>query len=123
MPRNQRLVLVGLAVVVAVVAVIVVVASGGSSDKTKSTGPTTIVVRNAKPVGGVRTLTYKKGDTIDLTVESDTADEVHFHGYDLHRDVTKGGTVNFRFPATIEGKFIVELENHKQTLANVEVNP
>jgi hypothetical protein len=120
--RTQRVVLVGLAVVVAVVAVIVVVASGGS-EKTTSSGPATIVVRNAKPVGGVRTLTYKKGDTIDLTVKSDTADEVHFHGYDLHRDVTKGGTVNFRFPATIEGKFIVELENHKQTLANVEVQP
>jgi FtsP/CotA-like multicopper oxidase with cupredoxin domain len=122
MSRTQRLVLVALAVLVAVAAIVIVSSSGGS-DKVKSSGPATILVRNAKPVGGVRTLTYKKGDTVDLTVRSDTADEVHFHGYDLHRDVTKGGTVSFRFPASIEGKFIVELENAKQTLANVEVKP
>ena len=68
-------------------------------------------------------MTYKKGDTIDLTIKSDTADEVHFHGYDVHKDVTKGGSVHFKLPATITGEFIVELEEHKQTLANVTVEP
>jgi hypothetical protein len=29
--------------------------------------------------------------------------------------------VHFQIPATITGKFIVELEDHKQTLANVTV--
>ena len=41
----------------------------------------------------------------------------------MHKDVTPGGSVNFTIPATIDGKFIVELEEHKQTLANVEVEP
>ena len=41
----------------------------------------------------------------------------------MHKDVAKGGTVHFKFPAKIDGKFIVELENHKQTLANVTVEP
>ena len=86
-------------------------------------GPTTVVVQDAKPVGGVKDVTFKKGGTVDLTVKSDTADEVHFHGYDVHKDVPKGGSVHFVFPASIEGKFIVELENHKQTLANVTVAP
>jgi hypothetical protein len=118
--RTQRLVFLGLAVVVIVVALVVIHPGGGS---TQSSGPATIVVRDAKPVGGVRDLTYKKGGTIDLTVRSDTADEVHFHGYDVHKDVAKGGSVRFRFPATIDGKFIVELENHGVTLANVTVEP
>ena len=122
MSRTQRFALLGLAVVVIVVAAVVIGTSGGGSD-VKSAGPTTIEVKDAKPVGGVKTITYKKGDTIDLTVKSDTADEVHFHGYDVHKDVTEGGSVHFRFPASIEGKFIVELENHKQTLANVTVAP
>ena len=122
MSRTQRFALLGLAVVVVVVAAVIIGTSGGGSD-VKSAGPTTIEVKDAKPVGGVKTITYKKGDTIDLTVKSDTADEVHFHGYDVHKDVAKGGTVHFRFPASIEGKFIVELENHKQTLANVTVAP
>jgi hypothetical protein len=120
MPRNQRFVLLGLALVIVVVAA-VAIGSGGSSNSTKSAGPTTIVVKNAQPVGGVKSVTFKKGGTVDLTIKSDTADEVHFHGYDVHKDVTKGGSVHFRFPASITGRFIVELENHKQTLANVTV--
>jgi hypothetical protein len=122
MSRNQRVVVLGLAVLVVVVAV-VVIGTGGSSDSTKGAGPTTVEVQNAKPVGGVKDVTFKKGGTVDLTVKSDTADEVHFHGYDVHKDVDKGGSVHFRFPASIEGRFIVELEDHKQTLANVTVAP
>jgi hypothetical protein len=121
MSRNGRFVLLGLAVVVIVVAGIVL-SSGGSSG-TKSSGPATVEVKDAKPVGGVRDLTYNKGDTIDLTIKSDTADEVHFHGYDVHKDVPKGGSVNFTFPANIDGEFVVELEDHKETLANVTVEP
>jgi len=120
--RNQRFVVLGLAVVILVVAV-VVIGTGGSSNSTKDAGPTTVVVKNAQPVGGVKDVTFKKGGTVDLTVQSDTADEVHFHGYDVHKDVDKGGSVHFKFPASIEGKFIVELENHAQTLAEVTVEP
>ena len=122
MSRTQRFALLGLAVVVVVVAAVIIGTSGGGSDVT-SAGPTTIEVKDAKPVGGVKTITYKKGDTIDLTVNSDTADEVHFHGYDVHKDVDAGGSINFTMPATIDGEFIVELEQHKQTLANVKVEP
>jgi hypothetical protein len=123
MSRNTRLVLLGLAAVV-VVAVIVIAGTGGSNDSNdKTSGAATVTVQDAKPVGGVQDITYKKGGKVDLTVKSDTADEVHFHGYDVHKDVPKGGSVHFLFPATIEGKFIVELENHKQTLANVTVEP
>ena len=122
MSRTQRLALLGIAVVIAVAAVIII-GTGGSSNSTKDAGPTTVVVKNAQPVGGVKDVTFKKGGTVDLTVKSDTADEVHFHGYDVHKDVAKGGSVHFRFPASIEGKFIVELEEHKQTLANVTVAP
>jgi hypothetical protein len=121
MSRNQRLAWLGVAVVIAVVAVIIIGTSGG--DDTKSAGPTTIEVKDAKPVGGVKTLTYKKGDRIDITVKSDTADEVHFHGYDVGKDVDAGGSVRFDMPATIEGEFIMELEEHKETLVNVKVEP
>ena len=122
MTRTTRIALLGIALVIVVVAV-VVLAGGGSSSDVKSSGPTTIEVKNAAPVGGVKELTYNKGDTIDLTVKSDTADEVHFHGYDVHKDVKKGGSVRFKLPATITGEFVVELEEHKQTLANVTVEP
>jgi hypothetical protein len=120
MSGRQRVVLLALAVVVVVVAFVVISSSGGGGDD-KTGGPATIEVRDAKPVGGVKDLEWKKGQTIDLTVRSDTADEVHVHGYDVHKDVARGGSVRFRIPATITGRFVVELEEHKQTLANVEV--
>jgi hypothetical protein len=121
MSGRQRAVLLALAVVVAVGAFVIARSGGSSDDNEKTSGKATVEVKDAKPVGGIQNLTWKKGDTIDLTVHSDTADEVHFHGYDVHKDVPKGGTVRFQIPATITGKFIVELEDHKQTLANVTV--
>ena len=48
---------------------------------------------------------------------------MHVHGYDFHKDVPKGGTVTFDFPAKIDGGFIAELENAKQTLINLQVEP
>ncbi|HEY6695696.1 MAG TPA: hypothetical protein VI006_22775 [Solirubrobacteraceae bacterium] len=122
MSRTQRFAFLGVALVI-IVAAVIIIGTGGSDSSDTSSGPTTIEVKDAKPVGGVKTVTYKKGDTIDLTVKSDTADEVHFHGYDVAKDVDANGSVRFDMPATIEGEFIVELEEHKETLANVKVEP
>jgi hypothetical protein len=83
----------------------------------------TITVQNGQPKGGVQSLKVKKGGDVHLAVRSDTADEIHIHGYDLHKDVAKGGTVTFDFPAEIDGSFVIELENAKQTLANLAVEP
>jgi hypothetical protein len=51
------------------------------------------------------------------------ADEIHVHGYDLKKDVPKGGSVQFNFKASIEGRFEVELENAGTQIANLEVTP
>ena len=121
MGRNQRIGLLAGAVVVVVIAI---VAIGGGGDKTKTVkGPQTVTVVNGQPQGGIKTLTYKKGDTVDLTVKSDTADEIHIHGYNFHKDVTKGGSVHFAFPATLDGKFVVELEAKAQQIASLVVEP
>jgi len=34
-----------------------------------------------------------------------------------------GGEVHFSFPATIDGRFVIELEAAKQQLATLEVEP
>jgi hypothetical protein len=83
----------------------------------------TIVVEGGKPVGGVMDLSFEEGDRIRFKVESDVADEIHVHGYDLMKDVEAGGTVSFDFPATIEGVFEAELEERKQPIAELTVNP
>ena len=83
----------------------------------------TIVVRDGEPVGGVKELEYDAGDEIRFEVESDVAEEVHVHGYDLMQDVPAGGTVSFDFPAEIEGIFEVELEGLGEQIAELRVNP
>ena len=122
MGRNQRIGLLVAAIVIIVIVAIIV--GGGSNDSAKtSSGPQTVTVVNGKPQGGIKTITYKKGQTVDLTVKSDTADEIHVHGYDFHKDVAKGGSVSFSFPATIEGVFVIELENAGVQIAQLTVEP
>jgi hypothetical protein len=82
-----------------------------------------VVVKNAKPVGGIKRLTFKHNDRLVFVVKSDVSDEVHFHGYDIAKDVKAGGSVRFSTKATIEGRFEVELERRKQQIAEVEVTP
>ena len=151
MTGRARLVLVGLAVAVAVVAF--VIAKPGSSKhhaggatpgqaakttgaaqrtgaaKTAVTTQTTvaalehIVVRQGKPVGGVRKISVKGGERVRLQVTSDAAEEVHVHGYDLHKDVAAGGSVSFDFRASISGVFVIELEARGEQIASLKVEP
>src|SRR4051812_16811340 len=102
--------------------------SGSTSTSTSTSTPSvpasqTITVVNGQPQGGVKTVTFKKDDQAVLKVNSDTADEIHVHGYDLKKDVEKGGSVTFTFKATIDGRFEVELENAGTQIANLEVTP
>jgi hypothetical protein len=119
---------------IAIGAVVILVAAfvilrGGSSDNSKSSSTTssggtpTVTVVNAKPKGGIQKLTFKKGGTVKFKVVSDTADEIHVHGYDFHKDVPKNGSVTFDFPAKIDGKFVVELESRSTQIAELDVNP
>ena len=116
--RNWLLGLAGAILIAAFVGIALAPAT-----KIRSAAPTTIVVRDGVPLGGTHLLTYRRGAVINLTVRSDVADEVHFHGYDIHRDVAPGQPVHFRIRATIEGSYPVELERHAETLAQVTVEP
>jgi hypothetical protein len=80
-----------------------------------------IQVKDGKPVGGITRTDVEKGRLVDLVVHSDVADEVHLHGYDLHRDVQPGGTARIRFQAKIPGVFEAELENRKLQILELTV--
>lgn len=98
-------------------------AYGGGAKTQAAPKPTTIVIRNGKPVGGVEELTYKAGEQVRFDVRSDVADEVHVHGYDLTDEVPAGGSVGFAFPADLEGIFEVELEERAEQIAELRVEP
>jgi hypothetical protein len=100
--------------------------TGGKQDRpAKPAKPSipVIEIENGKPVGGVAELDFSAGDRIRFEVDSDVADEVHVHGYDVIEAVEAGGSVRFDFPATIEGVFEVELEGRAEPIAELRVTP
>src|SRR3954451_21929195 len=122
MSNGQRLGILGAIIVVAIVAVVLL--SGGSSDNgAQTTANVTIDVKNAEPVGGVKKIKLKQGGTLTLTVNSDVADEIHVHATDQHKDITKGGSVTRTIKPTGTGNSEIELENHKQQLAELTIEP
>jgi hypothetical protein len=102
--------------------VAVAVGCGSGSNAPKNLNATVRVVK-AMPAGGVQSLDVKKGGQIHLVVHSDTADEIHIHGYDIHKDVARNGSATFDFASKIDGAFVIELENHKQQIASLKVEP
>jgi plastocyanin len=97
--------------------------SSGEESASRGGEVPTVVVRDGEPVGGIAELEYDAGDEVRFEVESDVADEVHVHGYDLMQDMPAGGSVSFDFPAEIEGIFEVELEGRGEQIAELRVNP
>ena len=142
MNRTARVMLLAAVAAVAVVAFVVLRPEDGAQGPTATTPtptatspagrtsrpqarprPVLIRVRDGRPVGGVRRIEASKGELVRFRVLSDTAEQVHVHGYDLLRQVPAGGTVTFRFSAGIEGVFEVELENTHRQIAQLRVSP
>ena len=121
MTGNRRLFLLSGGVLVVVAVVLLIVLSGGGSSAPATTGNEIIEVKNGGPVGGVQKLEVKKGGQVTFTVKSDTADEIHVHGYNFMKDVEKGGSVSFNFPARIDGEFDIELEKRGEQIASLQV--
>lgn len=126
MTSRTRMALVGLAIAVIAIAIVVTVSSSSTSKKqstSQNAAPQVVVVRGANPVGGIKKLTFNKGDRARFVVDSDVADEIHVHGYDLMKDVGAGHRITFDFAATKDGIFEVELEGHKRQIASLQVQP
>ena len=122
MSNGQRLAIFAGVVIVAIVGIIIASNSKKSSNAPK-TAKVTIDVKNAKPVGGIKKIELKQGGTLYLTVNSDTADEIHVHATDQHKEVAKNGTVKFVIKPTGTGNSEIELENAKQQIAELTIEP
>ena len=144
MSRNQRLALLAAAVAVAVAAIVIAgggddeeesaerpsapaadTATGGSPTATTPAAPEParpdvqrITLRDFKPAGGVQEIRAAKGDTIQIAVAVDRADEIHLHVYDITREAAPGRPARFKFRADIEGVF--EIESHEAEHAGGE---
>jgi hypothetical protein len=141
--RDARKLVLALLVVVAAMALS---ACGSSDESTTASGGTgtgtdsgksapeaekpaekedvpTAVVRDGEPVGGVQELEFSVGEQIRFRVSSDAAEEIHVHGYDIAKEVPAGGTVEFDFPAELEGIYEAKLEELGVQIVELRINP
>ena len=118
MNSNTTRLVAGIAVIVVGIVLLVVLKKDDSSKTTSNTGGKVTTIGF---LGGA--LTYNEGERVRFKVDSDVSDEVHMHGYDIMKDVKAGGSVSFDFPATIEGVFEAELEDRKEQILELTVNP
>jgi heme/copper-type cytochrome/quinol oxidase subunit 2 len=145
MTRNTRIGLLVAAALVVVVAVIVIGTGGGDGNdsttaaappatiRSANTTPTTtrpapppvpvVRVRDGKAVGGVQTITVKRGERARFRVTSDAAHEIHLHGFDVAKDVAAGGSVTFDVKANAAGVYEFEIEETGTQIGQVKVQP
>jgi hypothetical protein len=116
------------AVIVVAVAVFIVLQSGNSDESSDtSKGVQALSVdKGGDPVGGVKTLTYNKGDRVQLQVRlAAPQEEVHLHGYEIEKPA-EHSPVTFSFPANLDGVFEIEvhkLDHSEAPIAELHVNP
>ena len=145
MTRGQRLTFLGIAAVIAIVAVILLAGGGDETDnaansaqtatptatETASDGeatatPTPTATPKPPPLlqaGKVRKLSFDEGDTVRFRVRSDTAEEIHVHGYDITKEIPPNKTTAVSFKASITGIFEIEFHGSGTQIAELKVEP
>src|SRR3954452_22467779 len=118
-----------LAAVIVAAVVIFVVLKNNNNDESGDTAKGVQVLNvdaSGNPVGGAKTLTYNKGDQVELRVNlAKPEEEVHVHGYEIAKPA-EHSPVTFTFPAKLDGVFEVEvhaLDKSEAPIAELQVNP
>ena len=93
---------------------------------TTTTEPAADVVISVALVGGriegERRYEAALGDTVEVRVTSDVAEEVHLHGYDLLLQLEAGGEVTLTFEANLPGVWEAELHPSHRELFQLQVS-
>jgi FtsP/CotA-like multicopper oxidase with cupredoxin domain len=114
------------AVIAAAVVLFIVLNDSGDESSDSSTGLQVLTVNDGQPVGGVKTLTYNKGDQVQLEVRlNKPEEEIHVHGYEIEKPA-EHSPVRLSFPAKLDGVFEIEvhrLDHSEGQIAELHVNP
>jgi hypothetical protein len=72
-----------------------------------------VTVANGKVNPSGASIQAKTGQTVLVTAVSDTAEELHIHGYNKLLELSPGKPASVKFTANMKGTF--EIETHKRT--------
>lgn len=82
-----------------------------------------LTLRGGKLATGPAITRVAQGTRVVMRVESDLADAMHVHGYDLHLPLEARKPAELAFTATATGRFEYELHEHHAVLGAIEVYP
>jgi hypothetical protein len=82
-----------------------------------------LVVKDGKLASGQSVIQVNHGEQVVLRIRSNTTDELHLHGYDLHARITPQETAVLEFSANRTGRFTLELHQAQTELGALEVYP
>lgn len=80
-----------------------------------------VVYAGGQVAGGAQRRSVQIGEKVRLRIESDVADEVHVHTYDLRAAVAPGQPAVIDLVTSIPGRHEVELEKKRKQLLVLEV--
>ena len=109
------------ALVTAIALVLIAIPAAGSASAAVKPVVINITAVNGRPVGGIKRPTVKKGQTVRIVVRTNVGSEVHLHGYNLEKKVTKGTPTVLQFVAKVPGRFALELHPMDAQLAQLTV--
>jgi plastocyanin len=82
-----------------------------------------IVVRGGRRISEPAILKVHQGDDVTFRITTDSADEFHLHGYNLHAQLAPERTKTLRFTAKLTGRFGYELHRSGLEIGALEVYP
>jgi len=106
--------------IVVLVLPLLLAACGGGGPQERSFN---INIADGKPVAGPTMFRVKQGDTVTFNISSNTAGELHLHGYDLEVELDPGKTVTLSLTANATGRFLFEVEQTEVEIGFLEVQP
>jgi hypothetical protein len=111
--------LAGLGLGLGVLLFVLLVGRGGDgAGRPASQGVQLLTLRDGKPVGGVKELTYDVGDKVKIRIDSDVTTLVNLHPYDITRQLAAGKSLRFDFDATLATTATMRIVNEQQLASN-----
>ena len=80
-------------------------------------------IKDGRLASGQSVIQVHRGEQVVLRFKSNTADELHLHGYDLYARITPQETAVLEFSANRTGRFTMELHQAQTELGALEVYP
>lgn len=80
-------------------------------------------IKDGKLASGQSVIQVHRGEQVVLRFKSNTADELHLHGYDLYARITPQEIAVLEFSANRTGRFTLELHEAQTELGALEVYP